>query len=491
MNRFKKISRSRTTTEAHDHKNTSQHVVASRKNQPVKTERGIASFYVAIFATLVFGIITLSFMRIMLSESRQASNSDLSRSAYDSALAGIEDGKIAVLKYHECISQGNPHASSLSNWYSGNGKECSRIIQNMEYGIKINSCDTVARVLGRTMSSSDGGEVLVQEKVYSSASDSSKDLEQAYTCVKVTEDNNDYLSTLNQNDRIRVIPLRTEDTSTFNMVRLQWYSKDNYNYQSKSSSGTSKYYSYNLTQPKFTSGAMTPPPLAISFIQTDQSFKLNELSVSKTQGNTYGTDVSRLTFKPSTAGHTTIEDASKNIITARQVVAGANKSTAAPSNTERPSKVKCKTASQMKNAEFACAVDIELPKTFNFSDYRNINTAFLTVSLLYGEPVTDFSVNLCNKNGSSADCNNVSFAGVQTSIDSTGRANDLYRRVETRVDLYDIGFPYPEYAIQSDGNGSINKNFYVTKNCWYSNSQTTADVNTNTGGTCRNNNASW
>ena len=50
---------------------------------------------------------------------------------------------------------------------------------------------------------------------------------------------------------------------------------------------------------------------------------------------------------------------------------------------------------------------------------------------------------------------------TQISIDSTGRANDLYRRVETRLEPGDTAFPYPLYAIQVLGNDSgslINKN---------------------------------
>ena len=59
----------------------------------VKERKGAASLYVVIFATILFGVITLSFIRIILSESSQTSNDDLSQSAYDSALAGVEDAK--------------------------------------------------------------------------------------------------------------------------------------------------------------------------------------------------------------------------------------------------------------------------------------------------------------------------------------------------------------------------------------------------------------
>ena len=75
-----------------------------KHNPYSSTKKGAASLYVVIFATILFGVITLSFIRIILSESNQSSNDDLSQSAYDSALAGVEDAKIAVNRYYQCPS---------------------------------------------------------------------------------------------------------------------------------------------------------------------------------------------------------------------------------------------------------------------------------------------------------------------------------------------------------------------------------------------------
>ena len=56
----------------------------------------------------------------------------------------------------------------------------------------------------------------------------------------------------------------------------------------------------------------------------------------------------------------------------------------------------------------------------------------------------------------------VSFAGVQAIVDSTGRASDQFRRVQSRVEVDTNSFPYPRAAIDITGN--LCKNFMVTDN---------------------------
>ena len=70
------------------------------------------------------------------------------------------------------------------------------------------------------------------------------------------------------------------------------------------------------------------------------------------------------------------------------------------------------------------------------------------------------------------------FSGVQVAIDSTGRANDMYSRVEARIEFTDINFPFPQYAIQatSSEENAIDKNFYVTQDCGYADRNATGKL---------------
>lgn len=94
---------------------------------------------------------------------------------------------------------------------------------------------------------------------------------------------------------------------------------------------------------------------------------------------------------------------------------------------------------------FACTVNIS-----NFSpgsrDY------YLRLQAIY-QPT---SIQVTLRRGAAS----VDLSGVQAVVDVTGRAGDVYRRVEARVSLIGNDYPFPDYALMSATD--ICKNFAVT-----------------------------
>ncbi len=389
------------------------------------TKRGGASIFMVVLTIIILSIITLSFTRLIISESIKTTNTDLSQSAYDSALAGVEDAKLALLKYHSCLDQGYIAKS--------NGNECEKMIWNMQEGMRTNDCSVIQKALGREVS--EDNSVIVQETQTSREGGNNANMLQAYTCVTIKEDLNDYRTTLNTDSRLRIIPIRSDQIDSLNRIEIQWFSQANADAAGTRFCGSDLYSIGNCN-----SGNRSPSVLSVRLIQTDKEFALSELSVSKDSNQT---NTGTLFFVPRSGW-------SDNNISASAWGESANK------GDNRPIDVDC------RRGDWWCKVSIELPKTFRGTNDRNDANTYLLVSLPYGVPETDVSIMAYDVNGRH------DFSGVQARIDSTGRANDLFRRVETRLELVDTYFAYPEFEItMTGGNGLIDKTFWVTYDCWY------------------------
>ena len=97
------------------------------------------------------------------------------------------------------------------------------------------------------------------------------------------------------------------------------------------------------------------------------------------------------------------------------------------SATIKPHSITC--SGNISAGGYACSAEIILPSTIGGGN-RN---AFIRLSSIYNG--SSYSVELNNSSGI------VNFDGVQPAIDSTGRANDIFRRVESRVEMSDPNFP--------------------------------------------------
>ena len=387
------------------------------QNHGTKTKKGATSMIVTVFTIILFSIITLAFTRLILSEVNQTTNTNLSKSAYDSALAGVEDAKIALLKYHDCLNKG---------YTINSGNTCSKIIAAMQDGVRRQDCSTVSNVLGRTIDEQHG--VTIQEVKNSSHDGGS-------AASKLQADLADYRSTLSSDTRTRIVPLRTDQIKDLKYINIKWFSDTNYITQQRSGSAIK----WDRNDGLLPSGqhSMSPP-----FFQSDRNFNLGEFNIASSENST---NRAMLFLKPTNDGK------GRNDFSATEVAETFDKSG------NHLFTVNCQESS------FFCSATFEVPNTYRGSTDRNPATTFLLLTLPYGAPETDFSVSLYNSKHES-----INFTGVQARVDSTGRANDLYRRVESRVELVDTYFPYPEFAIQlnDDKNNTTKKTFYTTIDCW-------------------------
>lgn len=430
------------------------------KPKQLKTKRGGVSLYIVVFMTLMFGVIALGFIRIVLNDAKETSNTDLYNSAYDSALAGIEDAKIALIKYHDCLSQG---ATPDSNASDGS---CPKIVYEMQRSIAEDSCDVVQRVLARDQDDKDG--VIIQETQDQNDDNSTAYMEQAYTCVKITEETPNYLTTLTKSDNTRIVPIHSADLAGVGAIQFGWFSNANAtDYANNAGKGDSTKYmggqlrgggtvyappvvTFEIFQTDTVSGNANCPKTGGAVPVTDDSpcFTIGELSTNNT--NRSGTDHALLMLYP-------VKEDRNNTISAATVLDHSDKD-----NNDKID-IQCKP----DNNGYYCNATIILPDTFRHTQ-RATGTSFIKMTLPYDRPDTDISLFFCEGNG--GDCSKTkNLTGVQAAIDSVGRANDLYRRLEARVELVDLYYPYPEYALYLSGNSDINKSFYVTRNCWRAN----------------------
>jgi len=362
-------------------------------------QHGAVSLFIVIFSALLVTIITVSFVGIMVKNQQQATSTDLSQSAYDSAQAGVEDAKRALLQYQSTCNS--------------NHDDCDPA----EQLINSSTCNTAVKTLTDIAAAEKDNEIKVQTGEGNS-------LDQAYTCVKINLWTNDYVGILTK-EASKLVPL--VGVNPFNTIKIDWFS-------SKDLQGTA----LTADVPKFNAGGT--PLLS----QNDWSSKIpNRPSIMRAQLIKFD----RNGFKLSDFDHNS-SSASNNTLFLYPLDKDQTKSFS--SDTQRASKslTKVRCESNLSLFNYACSATITLPETISSDSY----VAYLNLTAIYKN--THYKVTLLN------DSTMVQFDAVQPLIDSTGRANDLFRRVETRVELTDTDFPYPDAAVYTLGN--LCKDFMIT-----------------------------
>jgi hypothetical protein len=372
-------------------------------------KRGSVSLFIVIFTALLITVVAVGFVSIMVQDQQQASTADLSQSAYDSAQAGVEDAKRALIRYQTIC----------------NADESSSACATAQSQIDSQTCNSAVETLKDVTVS--GGEVAVQ-------TNSANNLDQAYTCTKINLDTDDYLGSLSANN-FNLIPLT--GVGAFDTVQIQWFSSSNLN------SGTS--FDVDLQDP--TKGV----PLLLQ-----GSWKQNRPSLMQAQLVQFGSN--GFTLGDFNSANASDQSDANMLFLYPTGTTGVSNSTIDTysfvnndirrAGSDKPLAVTC--TGTLASGGYACAVNITLPTPINGGN----RTAFLQLSALYNN--SNYRITLLNGGVP------VKFNAVQPEVDSTGRTNDLFRRVQARVVLFDANFPFPEAAVNVTGN--VCKNFIVTDN---------------------------
>ncbi len=415
-----------------------------------KKRQGSASFYIVAFSTLILVVIAASFIAVVLSGLTRTENDELSQSAYDAALAGIEDTKVAFSNYQKCLSSGN--SSSIPN---NNGRvECGEII----YWVKHPDCYMVGRILGRIRENA-SGEVLVEE-----SSNVSNNMQQAYTCVVFDAILSEYSYTLTESETSKVVRVRFGDgveANSIKKVKISWGKVSN----------ESKFAFSNFDEngkigfPKKTDGAALPPLISVELVQTAKNFSLSQFESTDGEKTNRGTvylvptDDSAVASNKSSSeylGTCDNEDDCENKkgrIGKSQIVKTNDHSVK-----NLPFAVYCS-----DDSDFACSTTLELPGAIGGD--RSNDTFSFVVSTPYGTGTSFKMEFFCeegekcgtqkvyevNDNGETVlvekQTNQANLSGMQVKVDSTGRANNLFRRVEAVLESVDET-SYPLFGVE-------------------------------------------
>lgn len=155
-------------------------------------ERGATALIVVMFTILLLMTISVGFVRLVVKDQGRTTDDELSRGAYDSAMAGVEDGKRVL---QACLGNGDATACAAM------GDACNTIRR--------------AKILSAT------APVTTDEvRLRTDITASGDSFDQAYTCVKIDRNTDDYKGSLKA-DTTQIVRLDT--TAPFTQISVSWF----------------------------------------------------------------------------------------------------------------------------------------------------------------------------------------------------------------------------------------------------------------------------
>lgn len=389
------------------------------RTHAINSEAGFVSLFTTIFFMLLITVITLGFLQITTTEQLQATNNDLSASALASAQSGIEDGKRAILKYLSL-----PSGATKTTYYTQmttNSSNCTSITGSQ---------------IGTDLGLSSTGNVVNNNQI-----------NQSYTCLTVNLNSPDFLGQ-SSGGASQVVPLRAVG-GAYSQIKVSWHLLsssvgDNGDGLPGNPPGSSPYYAAGpLLYPQINS---TSPALGWNQLGYPAYLRVQLFGYPSTGSFNRGdlTQRSRtVLLVPSTGGTSSTTPIDLGAVDPNPGVMDQAEL--------QPKTIKCDPTPAADIGGYACTALLQLPAGAIY--VSSANTYFMRITPIYG--ATHFRVALVNGG------TEVTMDQVQPTVDVTGRAADVYRRLQARV-LVNQLTNFPEFAAESAT--TICKNMQVTNN---------------------------
>lgn len=399
-----------------------------------KFHKGGVSIFIVVIVAVLVSIMSVSFLRLMLRDQEQASKLDLSQSAYDSAQAGVEDAKRFLHRYQqEC---------------GGGANLATDTCKKMQTALNNPNQDNGCYILSTAGIGNANGETQVQTTNGTNSTSNDANLNQAYTCVKMQKNTPDFLGKIEEGQST-IVPLR--GAKDFSKVRLSWHSQKDLTNKDRDVTldeiNTPLVSSVDnnllISRDQWTRRVNSPAILKTQFFGYQQGARNSGQILTALDNNSFttGTGLSEVMLFPARG----IEARNNHSLPFHRRGEDAN------GRTNNISAVTCEPNMATTGREYSCSVTISLGHQVTKAD-----TAYMRLTPIYRG--TEFKAELLDNNDALVD-----FDGVQPKVDSTGRANNQFRRVESRISFEDPSFPLPEFALQLEDNGQpLCKDFWVT-----------------------------
>lgn len=360
--------------------------------QNSQKQSGFVAILTVIFFTLLMSVIAVGFLRLTVQERSQTLQDDLSKGAYQSAQAGVEDAKRAILYCSSLtgVAKTSCEASLYQTTCPGFNKDPDGVAPYTNY---FNAIGIPASTSG-----AEGTQI------------GDATTRQGYSCVIVTRNTESLKGQLTTNTESDTTLLELRAIGSYTRIRIKWHLPGSDGTPFIPAAGTFVNATTTAGNPRLphwpadsTTGTSAPAMLRI---------------------RTMAPQVFPFTVNDIRAGNFFVYPAASSM-----APFGASTYKILDNYATQRYESKCVADETTNYDGYACAVDIEFMNAAGTAAAVASGNRYIVLQAMYRS--TNYEITAYN----GASTTPVLFDGVQPTIDSTGYTNGVYRRVKVGVRL--------------------------------------------------------